>query len=150
MGPRTRGPVPVVRGWALEPRGLADFGSGPVPAPDAPLIVTLRPDPWERRQVASWFLAAFEVTLAVVAASFLGSLVAGLAGAALASALSTDVFGTVIPALLRWALGGLIGGYLMLRLLADLRLNEAARRPECLAPTPGRWAAGHALDRSPS
>ena len=79
----------------------------------------IRPDPWQRRQVARWVLALFEISFLVGIAGALGSVVAGLAGAAVAGFLGNDPLGVLVPGLVWWALGGLIGSYLMLRFLAS-------------------------------
>jgi hypothetical protein len=82
------------------------------------MIVQVRPDPFERRQVARWSLGAFEVAVltAIVSAA------AGWVGSALAFAVShaigNDAFGSALSALVWGPVFALVGAYIMLRLLA--------------------------------
>jgi hypothetical protein len=97
---------------------MSDFGSAKSAAVE-PTVVQIRPDPYDRRQVARWLLALFEISILVGIASLLGSVVAGFAGAAIATLIGNNLVGTIVPGLIWWFLGGLIGAYLMLRFLAS-------------------------------
>jgi hypothetical protein len=84
-----------------------------------PLLVQIRPDPWQRRQVARWVLALFEISILTGIASLIGSVAAGLAGSAIAAAIGNDAIGIAIPGFIWRMIGGLLAGYLTLRYLAS-------------------------------
>lgn len=105
-------------GWRFQPPRLADYGVAREAPPESTTIVQIRPDPFERRQVARWILAAFEVTILVSVAFVVGASLAGILAALVANALGNDLLGVVVPVAVWSALGGLILAYVTLRRLA--------------------------------
>jgi hypothetical protein len=85
------------------------------------MIVEVRPDLFERRQMARWILAAFEVLVV----TGLVSTICGWLGAAVATEVSTaignDIFATILTAAIWGWVGAIAGAYLTLRYLAGRR-----------------------------
>lgn len=82
------------------------------------MIVELRPDPFERRQVARWLLGAFEVALITLLVSAISGWVGTTLAIELSRAIGNDPFGSAIAGLVWGGVFALFGGYAALRILA--------------------------------
>lgn len=82
------------------------------------MIVELRPDPYERRQMARWILAAFEVLLLTGIASTICGWAAAAIATAFSQAIGNDIFATLLTAAVWGWVGAVGGGYVTLRYLA--------------------------------
>lgn len=104
-------------GWRFEHRPPA--GAVPdVGTTERPMIVEIRPDLFERRQMARWILAAFEVLLL----TGLVSVICGWLGAEAATEFSrligNDIFSAILTAAIWGWFGTIAGAYITLRYLA--------------------------------
>jgi hypothetical protein len=82
------------------------------------MIVELRPDPFDRRQVARWMLATFEVLLITGVVGSICFFVGATAATAFAAALGNDRAGQSVSALVWGPVFGFLGAWVTLRLLA--------------------------------
>ncbi|MBA2382628.1 MAG: hypothetical protein H0V73_11015 [Chloroflexi bacterium] len=82
------------------------------------IFVEVRPDPFERRQVARWFLSAFEVLVTTILVSSICWWIGAVLASAVSQAIGNDLAGTFISALVWSTVFGLVGAYVTLRLLA--------------------------------
>jgi hypothetical protein len=82
------------------------------------MIVEVRPDLFERRQVARWILATFEVSLISGTVGWISGFAGATAATAFSAAIGNDLFGTIVSALVWGPVFGVLGAYLTLRYLA--------------------------------
>ena len=85
---------------------------------DRPMIVQVRPDPFERRQVARWLLSLFEVAVPTAVVGAVSGWFGVLLAAAVSGGIGNNPTGTVLSALVWGPVFAVIGAYLTLRLLA--------------------------------
>lgn len=82
------------------------------------MIVEVRHDPFERRQVARWLLGAFEVLVpTIVVSGICGWIGTGLA-IAVSRGLGNDLAGTILSAFVWGPVFAIAGAYVTLRFLA--------------------------------
>jgi hypothetical protein len=90
----------------------------PVGSYARPMIVQVRPDPFERRQVARWLLGAFEVAVPTLIVSALSGWVGTGLAFEVSRAIGNDAFGSALSAIVWGPVFALVGAYVTLRLLA--------------------------------
>ena len=101
--------------WRFEHPTPTDAEPGTV---SRPLIVEIRPDPFERRQVARWLLGAFEVVLLTSVASLALSALGWVLATIFSDAIGNDARGTFVTGAFWSIVLGFAGMYGSLRLLA--------------------------------
>jgi DNA-directed RNA polymerase subunit RPC12/RpoP len=113
---RIEGDVTCPRcGWRFEvPQAAATTGE---PAPPI-TFVEIRPDPFERRQVARWVLALFEISVFTSLAGLIGWGIGGSIGSWLAGAIGNDFGGILLSGLIWGAVAGTLAIYATLRYMA--------------------------------
>jgi hypothetical protein len=82
------------------------------------MVVEVRPDPFQRRQVARWLLGAFEVLVPTALVSAVSGWFGVNLGMAVADALGKGLAGAVISAVVWGPVFSLAGAYATLRFLA--------------------------------
>lgn len=82
------------------------------------MIVQVRPDPFERRQVARWLLGLFEVAVPTAVVSAVSGWFGVLLAAAVSGGIGNNPAGTILSALVWGPVFAAIGAYLTLRLMA--------------------------------
>ena len=85
---------------------------------ERPIVVEIRPDPFERRQVARWILGAFEVIVAATIVSTITGWLGIILALSVSGLIGNDAFGGIVTALIWGPVFGLAGAYLTLRFLA--------------------------------